>query len=149
MRTFIGFDEGQSFVRIQGVSDAFARMYAWDFLAGANFSSASTDEVIAGRSIASEIFGSYIDALGKRVQLRDSSFEIVGVIDDSTDDHNQVLFIPWERLQSTINKQNLDSIIVSTNRAGEAASVAEEISLSCVNAMALLTRRMPKRGLAI
>ena len=58
-----------------------------------------------------------------------SYFEIVGVIDDSTDDHNQVLFIPWERLQSTINKQNLDSIIVSTNRAGEAASVAEEIRL--------------------
>ena len=129
LRTFIGFDEGQSFVRIQGVSDAFARMYAWDFLAGANFSSASTDEVIVGRSIAGDIFGSYVDALGKRVQLRDSSFAIVGVIDDSTDDHNEVLFIPWESLQSTINKQNLDSIIVSTNRAGEAASVAEEVRL--------------------
>ena len=129
LRTFIEFGEGQSFGRIQGVSDAFARMYAWNFLAGSNFSSSSTDEVIVGRSIAGDIFGSYVDALGKRVQLRDSSFEIVGVIDDSTDDHNEVLFIPWESLQSTINKQNLDSIIVSTNRAGEAASVAEEIRL--------------------
>ncbi|MDA9900893.1 ABC transporter permease [Gammaproteobacteria bacterium] len=129
LRTFTNIGGSQSFVRIQGVSEAFARMYAWQFLAGGNFESESSQQVILGRALANEVFGPDLNVIGSNVNLRNSNFEIVGVIDDSADDHSEVLFIPWRTLQSTIDKENLDSVVVSTTRAGEAASVADEIRL--------------------
>ncbi len=129
LRTFVNISGIQSFVRIQGVSGAFAKMYAWEFVAGENFENNSSREVILGRALANEVFGKGANADGATVNFRGSDFKIVGIIDDSAEDHSEVLFIPWRTLQSMINKQSLDSIVVSTTRAGEAASVADEIRM--------------------
>ena len=61
------------------------------------------------------------------MQLRDINYTVIGVTDDSADDHSEVMFVPWRTLQNSLDKTNLDSITISVQRAGEASSIAEEI----------------------
>ena len=61
------------------------------------------------------------------MQLRDINHTVIGVTDDTADDHSEVMFVPWRTLQNSLDKTNLDSITISVQRAGEASSIAEEI----------------------
>ena len=127
VRTFISSNGVRIFSRIQGVSPSFENIYSWNYLKGGAIESPVGDSAVLGVNLATDLFGPDIDPIGQVVQLRATDYTVVGVTDDSADDHSEVMFVPWLTLQSNLEKTNLDSIIVSVQRAGEASSIAEEI----------------------
>ena len=127
VRTFISSNGVRIFSRIQGVSPSFENIYSWNYLKGGAIESPTGESAVLGVNLAADLFGPDIDPIGQVVQLRTTDYIVVGVTDDSADDHSEVMFVPWLTLQSNLEKTNLDSIIVSVQRAGEASSIAEEI----------------------
>lgn len=127
VRTFISSNGVRIFSRIQGVSPSFESIYSWNYLKGGAIESPAGESAVLGVNLAADLFGPDTDPIGQVVQLRTTDYTVVGVTDDSADDHSEVMFVPWLTLQSNLEKTNLDSIIVSVQRAGEASSIAEEI----------------------
>ena len=127
VRTFISSNGVRIFSRIQGVSPSFENIYSWNYLKGGAIESPADESAVLGVNLAADLFGPDTDPIGQVVQLRTTDYTVVGVTDDSADDHSEVMFVPWLTLQSNLEKTNLDSIIVSVQRAGEASSIAEEI----------------------
>ena len=127
VRTFISSNGVRIFSRIQGVSPSFENIYSWNYLKGGAIESPTGESAVLGVNLADDLFGPDTDPIGQVVQLRTTDYTVVGVTDDSADDHSEVMFVPWLTLQSNLEKTNLDSIIVSVQRAGEASSIAEEI----------------------
>ena len=127
VRTFISSNGVRIFSRIQGVSPSFENIYSWNYLKGGAIESPAGESAVLGVNLAADLFGPDTDPIGQVVQLRTTDYTVVGVTDDSADDHSEVMFVPWLTLQSNLEKTNLDSIIVSVQRAGEASSIAEEI----------------------
>ena len=127
VRTFISSNGVRIFSRIQGVSPSFENIYSWNYLKGGAIESPAGKSAVLGVNLAADLFGPDTDPIGQVVQLRTTDYTVVGVTDDSADDHSEVMFVPWLTLQSNLEKTNLDSIIVSVQRAGEASSIAEEI----------------------
>ena len=127
VRTFISSNGVRIFSRIQGVSPSFENIYSWNYLKGGAIESPAGKSAVLGVNLAADLFGPDNDPIGQVVQLRTTDYTVVGVTDDSADDHSEVMFVPWLTLQSNLEKTNLDSIIVSVQRAGEASSIAEEI----------------------
>jgi ABC-type antimicrobial peptide transport system permease subunit len=127
VRTFISSNGVRIFSRIQGVSPSFENIYSWNYLKGSAIESPAGESVVLGANLAADLFGPDANPIGQVVQLRATNYIVVGVTDDSADDHSEVMFVPWLTLQGNLEKTNLDSIIVSVQRAGEASSIAEEI----------------------
>ena len=127
VRTFISSNGVRIFSRIQGVSPSFENIYSWNYLKGRAIESPADESAVLGANLAADLFGPETDPIGQIVQLRATDYIVVGVTDDSADDHSEVMFVPWLTLQGNLEKTNLDSIIVSVQRAGEASSIAEEI----------------------
>ena len=127
VRTFISSNGVRIFSRIQGVSPSFENIYSWNYLKGGAIESPAGKSAVLGVNLAADLFGPEADPIGQVVQLRATDYIVVGVTDDSADDHSEVMFVPWLTLQGNLEKTNLDSIIVSVQRAGEASSIAEEI----------------------
>ena len=127
VRTFISSNGVRIFSRIQGVSPSFENIYSWNYLKGGAIESPAGESAVLGVNLAADLFGPDTDPIGQVVQLRTTDYTVVGVTDDSADDHSEVMFVPWLTLQSNLEKTNLDSIIVSVQRAGEASSIAEGI----------------------
>ena len=127
VRTFISSNGARTFSRIQGISPSFGNIYSWNYVQGGAIESPTSESAILGTNLAVDLFGSEVNPIGQVVQLRDINYTVIGVTDDSADDHSEVMFVPWRTLQNSLDKTNLDSITISVQRAGEASSIAEEI----------------------
>ena len=127
VRTFISSNGTQIFARIQGISTSFENIYSWNYVQGGSIENPTSESAVLGTNLAADLFGAEVNPIGQVVQLRDTNYTVIGVTDDSADDHSEVMFVPWRTLQSNLDKTNLDSITISVQRAGEASSISEEI----------------------
>ncbi len=127
VRTFISSNGARIFARIQGISPSFENIYSWNYVQGGSIENPTSESAVLGTNLAADLFGAEVNPIGQVVQLRDTNYTVIGVTDDSADDHSEVMFVPWRTLQSNLDKTNLDSITISVQRAGEASSISEEI----------------------
>jgi putative ABC transport system permease protein len=126
LRTSVAAGAAHMFTQVQGVSPDFAGAYSWDVRPGHMFADGSHEAVI-GRGLANTLFGQGIDPVGKTVGLRDASYTIVGVTADESEDHRDMLFVPWQALQTSMSVGHLNSIVVAAEKAGEASRIAEDV----------------------
>jgi len=127
VRGFISAGDKRHFARVQGIAPIFTDIYSWNFNEGRMLSAQYGNEAVLGSAIAVELFGSAGAALGQLVMLRNESYTVVGVTDGAAEDHVDVLFVPWQTLQSSLGVSHLDSITVATEKAGETSRIGEEI----------------------
>lgn len=126
LRASVAAGASRLFTQILGVSPDFAAAYAWDVRPGRMFADNSHEAVI-GRGLADTLFGASVNPTGKTVQVRGTEYTIVGVIDDASDDHKDMLFVPWQTLQASMGINYLNSIVVAAERAGDSSSVADGV----------------------
>lgn len=127
VRTFMAANDTRTFGRIQGIAPSFADIYSWNVTPGTMFERSDGLSAVIGSTLATQIFGADTSPVGQSVQIRDLDFRIVGVTDDQAEDHAEVLFVPWQTLQTSLGVQHLDSIIIAAERAGESSRIADEI----------------------
>ncbi len=127
-RAFVESNGTRAFARVQGVSAGFATAYSWDLRPGRMLAETSAGpEAVIGRELAGKLFGA-TDPLGKPVRVRDTTYTVVGITAGDSDDHKEVLFVPWQLFQRSLNVSNLDSIVVAAEKAGETSRIATEIT---------------------
>lgn len=129
LRTFIGAGDNRVFGRIQGISPSFADIYSWNVAPGRMFTEVIGDVAVVGTTLAGQLFGPGVNPVGQTVQLRNVIYSIVGVTDDRAEDHSEVLFVPWQTLQSSLGVEHLDSITIAAERAGDSSRIAEDIKV--------------------
>jgi len=127
LRTFIQSGEARAFARVQGISASYSTIYSWTMTPGRMLADGLVPEAVIGRNLANQMFGPESDPLGRTIQLRDVAYTIVGVTDGQADDHAEVLFVPWQVLQQSLNVQHLDSITIAAEKAGETSRISTEI----------------------
>lgn len=116
----------RSFARVQGVEPGYDKGYGWVIDPGRMLADGSREAVV-GKTLAAQLFGSTDEALGKTVTLRGVDFTVVGVTDGVSEDHSEVLFVPWQSLQAMRGGTDLDTIVVAAEKAGEASKVSDEV----------------------
>jgi putative ABC transport system permease protein len=130
-RLFVANGDTRAFARVQGVAVGFADEYAWDLKPGRMFEAVEgTDhpEAVVGRALADKLFGTGSNPVGKTVRVRETTYTVVGVTAGDSEDHKEVLFVPWKSLQRDLAVQHLDTIVVSAERAGETSQIAADIT---------------------
>jgi len=126
LRTTVTSGASRSFAQVQGVAPEFAEANLWDVDPGRMLEE-NTNEAVIGRALANELFGDGFDPVGKTVRLRDEDYTIVGVTDDESNDHNEMLFVPWRKLQASQNINHLDFILIAAEEAGQASRISDEV----------------------
>ena len=125
-RTSITIGAAKAFAKVEGVAPSFAAAYSWDVKPGRVFADGAAEAVI-GRALADQLFGPGADPTGKSMQVRDGSFQIVGVVAGESEDQKDEIFIPAQKLQSMLGKTTLDAIVIAADKAGDASRVAEDV----------------------
>jgi len=125
-RTSITVGATKAFAKVEGVATTFAETYSWDVTAGKVFAEGA-NEAVVGRALADQLFGAGTNPTGKTLLIRDESYTVTGVVSGDSEDHKESVFIPYQKLQSALGKQNIDEIVIAAEKAGEASQIAEEV----------------------
>jgi len=127
-RAFVVAGSTRAFARVQGVVADFANAYSWDLRPGRMLADqSSAPEAVIGQELAIKLFGAEGKPLGKSVQVRDVTYTIVGVTTGDSEDHKDVLFVPLQAFQHSLQVTHLDSIVIAAAKAGEASRIADDI----------------------
>lgn len=126
IRTSIASGDNQTFARIQGVSASYSKAYSWDVRPGRMLAE-DANEAVIGHELADQLFGADADPVGKDVQVRDITYTIVGITSGDNEDHKEVLFVPWRKLQASLGESHIHSIVIAAAKAGEASRIAEDV----------------------
>jgi putative ABC transport system permease protein len=62
------------------------------------------------------------------VKISGRQLEVIGMIESTSTEHNETVFLPVSTLQSMLNLRHLHTIEISVEQAGEASRVAEDIT---------------------
>jgi putative ABC transport system permease protein len=124
LRASIAVGASRQFAQILGVAPDFAGAYSWDVRPGHMFADNSREAVI-GRGLADTLFGHGIDPAGKTIQVRGTEYIIVGVTNDESEAHKDMLFVPWQSLQAAMSISYLQGIVIAAEKAGDSSSVAD------------------------
>ena len=116
----------RSFARVQGMEPGYDDAYDWSFDDGRMVTDGAAEAVI-GATLAQQLFGRKADPMGQQVLLGDVTFTIVGITSDASEDHDEVLFVPWQQLQQIRGGSHIDTIVVAAKKAGEASQVADAV----------------------
>jgi putative ABC transport system permease protein len=127
LRTFISSGDSRAFARIQGISPEYAGIFTWNIAPGRMITEGALDQAIIGRQLADTLFGMGSNPVGRPVQLRDRTYTIAGVTDGQSEDHPEVLFVPWQTLSESMARDHLDNITIAAEKAGETSRISEEI----------------------
>ena len=126
VRTFLTSGEARAFARVQGIGLGFAHMYSWNFEPGKMLDE-NLDQAVIGRDLAAKVFGSTAAAIGKQITVRGTTFTITGVTDGDAEDHKDVLFLPWRKLQASLGFKHIQTVTIAAEKAGETSRIADEI----------------------
>jgi ABC-type antimicrobial peptide transport system permease subunit len=131
-RTWVAAPHRRVFAQVRGVDPELAEIHAWQVLQGDVFAAAAVTSgarvALVGRTAAEELFGVGFDPVGESVSIDDAVFQVGGVIESTSTDHNETVFVPLTALQASLAIAHLHTIEVSVEQAGEATRVAEEIT---------------------
>ncbi len=127
LRTFVQAGDKREFIKVQGVATAFAKIYSWNISPGKMFDDVGGGGAVLGKAAAAKLFGADVDPIGKTVQVRDLSLLVTGVTDGLSDDQQEVLFVPWAQLQSSLGARHLEGVTLAAEKAGEASRIAEDV----------------------
>ena len=125
-RTSITVGATKAFAKVEGVAPSFADTYSWDVRPGKVFADGQSEAVV-GRALADQLFGAGTNPTGKTILIRDTSYTVVGVVSGDSEDHKDSVFIPFQKLQATLGKSNIDEIVIAGEKAGEASRIAEDV----------------------
>ncbi|QJU59602.1 FtsX-like permease family protein [Sphingomonas sp. AP4-R1] len=125
-RTSVTVGASKAFAKIEGVGVDFAKAYSWDLKSGKMFED-NANQAVIGRALADQLFGKDSNPVGKSMQIRDQSFEIVGVTSGESEDHKDSVFIPYQKLQMALQMGNISEIVIAAEKAGEASRVGEDV----------------------
>jgi len=127
LRTNVVSGASQSFVEVEGVAEAFEDANGWLIDPGRMLEDDEKEAVI-GRVLADDLFGTGFDPVGKSVRVSDMDFEIVGVTDATSQEHDRKLFIPWRDLQVIEGKSSIEFILIAAEEAGQSSRISEEVT---------------------
>ncbi|MGA7614486.1 MAG: ABC transporter permease [Thermoanaerobaculia bacterium] len=122
--------------RVNGVDVGYQNIRDWPLDSGTFF---TTDDVrarrkvaVLGRTVADQLF-SGMDPVGQRFQLRDSVFDIIGVLSRKGQtangtDQDDVILIPYTTLQTRLSGfRRLPQILVSTSSPDMIPAAQEQV----------------------
>ena len=124
LRTSLAVGASHMFTAVLGVSIDYAGAYSWEVKPGRMFAENSHEAVIGG-ALATTMFGAPSNAVGKSIALRDENYTIVGVTNDESEDHANMLFVPWKTLQAAMNIKYLNGIVIGAEKAGDTSRIAD------------------------
>jgi putative ABC transport system permease protein len=129
VRTFLTGGNERAFARVEGIAPNFAAIYSWNAQAGRMLDGQSENEAVIGSVLAEQLFGISADAVGRSLQFRNLSFNVVGVLDGVAEDHAEVLFVPYSALQQSLGFSHVETLTVAAEQAGETSLIADQISV--------------------
>ena len=128
------------FTRLHGEGDQLSAIRrAWIFPKGDFYTASDVmrrkDVIVLGRIVSDKLFGS-TDPVGKRVEVKGKSLEVVGVVasgswmipEGAGDDQFDAVYVPVTTGQSLIGRKSLATLTISTASTGEVTRVTKEIS---------------------
>jgi ABC-type antimicrobial peptide transport system permease subunit len=131
-RAWIDAPHRRVFAPVRGTDSALADIHVWEFLEGEAFTAkhveSSARVALVGRSAAEELFGIGFDPIGEHIKISSAEFEVVGMIESTSSEHNETVFVPVSTLQLMLGLKHLHTIELSVEQAGEATRVAEDIT---------------------
>ncbi len=125
-RAFVKSSHREFFTQVRGVDAALALIHGWEWLKG-SFTPAP-DAAVMGRAAARELFGEGFDPIGEHITIGDRHFGVTGYFRTADPDMDETVFIPLAAGQAMLNGNYLQTITVSIEQAGDASTIAEQIT---------------------
>jgi len=122
--------QARAFAVVLGTEPASADIHGWIFLSGRPLSRDAVESgratAVIGRVLGARLFGDGVDPVGRRVQIHEQPFEIVGWIRAVSRDHDEGIFVPVTTLGRLTARTHLQQITVGVTEAGVATRVADQ-----------------------
>jgi putative ABC transport system permease protein len=120
---------------VDGVSDDFLNIDAWDMAQGIWFSSADVDAsrsvAVLGDTVAKNLFGADGDPIGQQIRLGNQVFRVVGVLAPKGGfGQDDVVFVPYSTAQARlVNSPFVAEIFVQADSSKNVDLVQQAITL--------------------
>jgi putative ABC transport system permease protein len=125
---------------VQGVTDEFERVRAWEMASGSFFTDrhekSAAKVAVLGQTVARNLFGADIDPVGTVIRIKNVPFKVIGVLAPKGQsswgqDQDDVVMIPFStaerRVMGTGILGSVEMIYASTRRTADLAPAAETI----------------------
>lgn len=137
----VHFNDKRWFTRMHGTDVQMPSIKrAWTFQSGRFFTRREQDRaaqvLVLGEVVASKLFGSAAEAVGREVKLWNQPFEVVGVITSATwvvrpapgDDQFDAVYMPYTTTHRLLNLTKLNDITVTAASSGDVTRLARDIT---------------------
>jgi putative ABC transport system permease protein len=133
----MSFGSARLFGRLQGTDVEYAPMRALTMRSGRFFSEADVSGrkavIVLSAEAARKLIGAGDGAIGGKVQIRDKSFELIGVATRprgfGAANGLEEAYLPYTTVQDLLRTSHLQNVAVSVESAGESARVARDITM--------------------
>jgi putative ABC transport system permease protein len=125
---------------VQGVTEEFERVRAWEMASGSFFTErhekSAAKVAVLGQTVARNLFGAGVDPVGTVIRIKNVPFKVIGVLAPKGQsswgqDQDDVVMIPFStaerRVMGTGILGSVEMIYASTHRTADLAPAAETI----------------------
>jgi ABC-type antimicrobial peptide transport system permease subunit len=131
MRGWVEYGAQKNYGEVYGTDVDYPKMYDWNFDKGRFFRSGdvedSADVAVIGSTVRDALFGD-TNPIGQTIAIHGKQFKVKGVFSTSDDAQSQMVVVPYTTLQKLLGINYLQLITVSSEQAGQASQVAQDIS---------------------
>jgi putative ABC transport system permease protein len=131
MRGWVEYGSQRNYGQVYGVDVEYPKMYDWTFDKGRFFKKGDIEDsanvAVIGSAVRDALFGD-ANPIGEIVTIHGQQFKVKGVFSTSDEEQSQMVIVPYTALQKILGINYLQLIVVSSEQAGDASHVAQDIA---------------------
>ena len=131
MRGWVEFAGQKNYGEVYGTDVDYPKMYEWNFDKGRFFKASDVEDsanvAVIGTAVRDAIFGD-TNPIGQSITIHGQQFTVKGVFTTSDEAQSQMVIVPYTTLQKLLDINYLQLIVVSSEQAGQASQVAQDIT---------------------
>jgi putative ABC transport system permease protein len=131
MRGWVEYGSQKNYGQVYGTDAEFPKLYDWNFDKGRFFKAGDVDDsanvAAIGSGVRDALFGD-ANPVGQNISIHGQQFKVKGVFSTSDEEQAQMVVVPYTALQKILGINYLQLIMVSSDQAGDASQVAQDIT---------------------
>jgi len=130
MRGWVEYGNQRNYGQIYGTEVEYPTMYDWSLDKGRFFKRGDVDGsenvAVIGSGVREALFGD-ANPIGETIAIHGQQFKVKGVFSTNDEEQSQMVVVPYTTLQKILGIGYLQLIMVSSEQAGDASKVAQDI----------------------
>jgi putative ABC transport system permease protein len=131
MRGWVEYGSQRNYGEVYGADVEYPKLFDWTFDKGRFFKKGdvedSTNVAVIGSAVRDALFGE-TNPIGETISIHGQPFKVRGVFSTGDEAQSQMVIVPYTTMQKILGINYLQVVSVSSEQAGDASQVAQDVT---------------------